>query len=224
MLNTHRIITAGFLSLLTWAVPALPAQDYSEAERLLFLNDHLAQFKQPVALRYRYSKKGTLEKPAIDTAVVRIKSTGGTDGKVVKVDYLNGERKLELPETTGTTGNPILLNFLERDTREMKRLTGGSTNYFRKRIRLALADKASVAATSIDFGGKQRAAKKVTIDPYVNDDMRAKIGKFEHKQYSFIVSDHIPGEVYELRTLVMDPANKDQVLMEEVVTFEGVEK
>jgi hypothetical protein len=200
------------------------AQDYSEAERLLFLNDHLQKFTKPAALRYHYSKKGSLEKAADDTAVVRITSAGAKESKVVKVDFLTGERKLTLPETSGATGNPILLNFLERDTREMKRLTGGSTNFFRKRIRLALVDKATVTPTTVSFGGKQLDAKKVSIDPYVNDDMRSKIGKFERKNYSFIISDQIPGEVYEVRTVVMDPAKKDQVLMEEVLTFEGVEK
>jgi hypothetical protein len=218
-----KIIGVLCVALLSHSAGALHAQDYSEAERLLFLNDHLLKFKQPAALRYHYSKKGGLEQPAEDTAVVHIK-TDAKDGKVVKVDYLTGARKMQLPETSGATGNPILLNFLERDTREMKRLTGGSSNYFRKRIRMALVDKANVAATTISFGGKQLSAKKVTIDPYVNDDMRSKLGKFERKNYSFIICEQIPGEVYEMRTLVMDPAKKDQVLIEEVVTFEGVEK
>ena len=43
-------------------------------------------------------------------------------------------------------GNPVLLYFLERDIREMERLTGGKSGYFRKAIRLALARSASVEA------------------------------------------------------------------------------
>lgn len=200
------------------------AQEYSEAEQLLFLNNHLDKLKKPLALRYRYSKNGNLEKPAEDAAVMRIKSVDTKDGKLVKVDYLSGERKLELPETASTTGNPILLNFLERDTREMKRLTGGSANYFRKRIRIALMEKAQVAPTTIDFEGKKVAAKTVSIKPYVDDMLRARIGKFEQKSYTFTVCDQVPGEIYEMRSVVMDPAQKEHVLIEETVRFAGVEK
>ena len=200
------------------------AQEYSEAERLLFLNNHLQKLTKPVALRYRYSKQGNLEKSAQDTALVRIKSVGQKEGKVVQVDFLSGERKIELPATPDSTGNPILLNFLERDTREMKRLTGGSTNYFRKRIRIALMEKAQVAPTTIDFEGKKVAAKTVSIKPYTDDMLRSRIGKFEQKTYSFTVSDQVPGEIYEMRSIVMDPAQKDQVLIEETLRFSGVEK
>ncbi len=200
------------------------AQEYSEAERLLFLNNHLEKLKQPIALRYSYSKQGSLEKQTDDTAVMRIKSVSAQSGKVVKVDYLTGERRMDLPEIADTTGNPILLNFLERDTREMKRLTGGSANYFRKRIRIALMEKAQVAATTIEFGGKKLAAKTVTIKPYTDDVLRARIGKFEQKSYLFTVSDQVPGEIFEMRSVVMDPAQKDKILIAETVRFAGVEK
>jgi hypothetical protein len=220
MLN--RLICAA--SLIFLACAGVSAQDYSEAERLLFLNNHLEKLKKPLALRYRYSKQGNLEKPAEDAAVMRIKSVDSKEGKLVKVDFLSGERKLELPETADTTGNPILLNFLERDTREMKRLTGGSANYFRKRIRIALMEKAQVAPTMIDYEGKKVAAKTVSIQPYVDDMLRARIGKFEQKSYSFTVCDQVPGEIYEMRSVVMDPAQKDRVLIEETVRFAGVEK
>lgn len=216
------------VALLTGALFSLgavaQAQEYSEAERMLFLSDHLKKFKKPTALRYRYSKKGSLEKAAEDSAVVRIKSVTGADGKVVHVDYLSGERNMQLPDTVGTTGNPILLNFLERDTREMKRLTGGSTNYFRRRIRIALVEKFEIEPTKIDFGGKQLAAKTISITPFVDDQLRSRFAKFERKNYKFTLCDQIPGQVYEMRTLVVDPAKKDEVLLEEVVTFEGEEK
>lgn len=220
MLN--RPICVVLLALL--ACSGALAQEYSEAERLLFLNNHLQKLSKPVALRYRYSKQGNLEKTAQDTAVVRIKSVGQKEGKVVQVDFLSGERKIELPATPDSTGNPILLNFLERDTREMKRLTGGSSNYFRKRIRIALMEKAQVAPTTIDFEGKKVAAKTVSIKPYADDMLRSRIGKFEQKSYSFTVSDQVPGEIYEMRSIVMDPAQKDQVLIEETLRFSGVEK
>ncbi len=223
MLNRLLLLAVGAL-LASHLTNGARAQDYSEAERLLFLNNHLEKLKKPTALRYHYSKKGSLEKPVEDFAVVRLKSVGGAEGKVVKVEFLTGERKLDLPETTGTTGNPILLNFLERDTREMKRLTGGSTNYFRRRIRIAFVEKFDIAPATISYGGKQLAAKTVTITPFAQDELRHKFAKFEHKTYKVTLCDQIPGEVYEMRSLVTDPAKKDEVLMEEVVQFEGVEK
>ena len=66
-----------------------------------------------------------------------------------------GERQVALPALNGAQGNPVLLGFLERDISEMKRMTGGSTSYFRKRIRIALAEAASVEPVTVSYGGRQ---------------------------------------------------------------------
>lgn len=94
----------------------------------------------------------------------------------------------------------MLLGFLERDIAEMKRLTGGSTAYFRKRIRMALAEGAQVTSQTITYQGKSLPAQAVRIQPYLNDPMHARFEQYLHKTYTFVVSEQVPGGVYQLRS------------------------
>ena len=43
----------------------------------------------------------------------------------------------------------------EKDILEMKRLTGGQPNYFRKRIRTALAEGPKLSVSQQEFNGKK---------------------------------------------------------------------
>src|SRR4051794_35853795 len=77
--------------------PADPSQ-FSEAEKRLFVDDHLHGVRGPTTLEYVYAKRGSLESAVDDTArvVVGTPSTGG--GPTVKVEYLTETRKLELAD------------------------------------------------------------------------------------------------------------------------------
>jgi hypothetical protein len=82
----------------------------------------------------------------------------------------------------------------------MKRLTGGSTSYFRKRIRMALAQDAQVSTQSVTYRGKPVQAQMVRIQPYLHDPMHASFEKYVNKTYTFVLSQQVPGGLYELRT------------------------
>jgi hypothetical protein len=130
-----------------------------------------------------------------------------------------------LPPVSNAQGNPALLGFLERDINEMKRLTGGSTNYFRKRIRLALAETASVESITVPYGGRQVQGKRIVIRPYLNDPMQEKMQKYLAKDYVFILSDQVPGTVYQIRSTVPGGQQGDRknaaALIEETMTVAG---
>jgi hypothetical protein len=87
----------------------------------------------------------------------------------------------------------------------MKRLTGGSTSYFRKRIRMALAEGAQVSRQTVTYQGKTMQAQTVRIQPYLNDPMHARFEKYLHKTYTFVVSEQVPGGLYQLRTSTGKP-------------------
>jgi hypothetical protein len=99
----------------------------------------------------------------------------------------------------------VLLGFLEHDIAEMKRLTGGSTNYFRKRIRMALAEAAQISREPIMYGGKKLEGQAVRIQPYLNDPLHARFEKYVGKTYTFVVSAQVPGGVYQVRTSLGNP-------------------
>jgi hypothetical protein len=99
----------------------------------------------------------------------------------------------------------VLLGFLEHDIAEMKRLTGGSSSYFRKRIRMALAQGAQVSLQPITYQGKTIQAQAVRIQPYLNDPMHARFEKYLHKTYTFVLSDQVPGGLYQLHSSLGKP-------------------
>ncbi len=174
------------------------AQPVSPAEALLFETDHLARTPMPAVLVYDFRKVSNVEPGYTDTVELDLDRK---DGHVhARLRFLSGQRKRELPDIDDAHGNPVLLGFLEHDIAEMKRLTGGSTTYFRKRIRMALANAAQLGRQPIAFQGKTYEAQVVRIQPYLDDPLHARFEAYVRKTYTFIISDAVPGGVYQIST------------------------
>jgi hypothetical protein len=175
-------------------------QDYSAAERLLLMSDQLHTLKPPTTLSYGFKKAGSLEEGFDDKVELHLKRQ--PDGRccIASGDFLTGARRMPLPDIEQAQGNPVILYFLERDIREMQRLTKGNANYFRKRIRMALYASASIQDASFTWRGKPVAGKTVTIRPYLDDPNHARFENFVRKQYVFSLSDAVPGGVVAIRT------------------------
>lgn len=186
--------------VMAWPAHAADSDQFSVAENRLFIDDHLQSLVAPTTLEYTYEKRGTLEAPVDDAARVIVGPTSAGGGKSVKVEYLTATRRLELADIDGANANPVILFFLERDLREMHRLTGGSVNYYRKRIRMALAEGGQVEAVTRDLGSRRIAATTIHIAPYRNDPARSRYEEFAEKTYAFTLSDDVPGKVVELRS------------------------
>jgi hypothetical protein len=180
------------------------AQPVSPAETLLFETDHLAHLKVPASLVYAFSKVSNVEPAFSDKVQLDLANNKGKPS--ASLHFLSGQRKRDIPAVDDPRGNPVLLGFLERDIAEMRRLTGGSANYFRKRIRLALAEAAQVTLQPIMYGGKTMQGQAVRIQPYLDDPLHARFERYVRKTYTFIVSEQIPGGVYQLRTSLGSPS------------------
>ena len=184
-----------------------PAKDFSAAERALFMTDQFAKLRPPLTLRYRFQRSGSLEPAFEDTVSIALKARQGA-GRCCDAsgEFLSGERKVELPPVEGASGNPVTLFFLERDVREMERLTKGKSAYFRKRIRMAIFQGAQQRAVTLSYRGKSVAGQEFTITPYVDDPNRPRFEQLANKRYVFTLSDAVPGGVYAIRALVVDAA------------------
>jgi len=228
-MRLRNFFAANALMLLLFSAAAVFADDnHSEAEKLLFEADHLKKFTKPAKLHYSFVKTGTLEQSFQDNVDISIDKIMPDGGKNITAQFLSGPNKITFPPTEEARSNPVLLYFLERDIREMKRLTGGKPNYFRKRIRIALADHAEVRPVKFVYQGKEVNGKEIKITPYVNDELKERFGKHVGKYYLFTLSDEIPGEVYQLRCVTPDSqsggSGKKQPLIEEILTFSPSEK
>jgi hypothetical protein len=200
---------------------ATAAQDFSSAERALFMTNHLDAIRSPTTLNYTFRRSGSLGDNFDDK--VSVKLTQGNAGSkspccTAATEFLTGQRRIALPEIEAPTGNPVILHFLERDIQEMQRLTKGQPNYFRKRIRLAVFEGAKVANIEVMYGGKMVAAQQITITPYADDPLRSRFEKFADKQYVFTLAPTVPGGLYAIRARINNGALSAQPLLLEELT------
>lgn len=199
---------------------AAPASEFSAAEQALFLSDHLSSLKPSTTLHYRFRKGGSLEAGFDDSAAIAL--TAQPDGKccAAAAEFLSGNRRLALPGIEAAQGNPAILFFLERDIREMQRLTKGQPNYFRKRIRIAVAEAATIRDVTLPFQGRNVAAREISITPYTDDPLRARFEQLVNKRYVFTLSDAVPGGVLSIRTQVDAPAAGTPPLLAEEMALD----
>ena len=192
-------------------------QDFSPAEKLLFMSNQLSGVKPATTIRYSFRKAGSFEEGFEDSVVLSFEKQADGTCCTVKSDFFSGTRRLPLPEAPMAEGNPVLLHFLERDIGEMKRLTKGSLNHFRKRIRMAAYQDATVRDTSLSYRNKTIAGKEITFTPYLDDPNRPKYEKFVRKQYQFLLSEAVPGGIFGIRTRISgETSGSPDVIVEEL--------
>lgn len=201
--------------------------EFSPAETKLWLSDHLKNISGPSKLYYEFEKNGSLEEGFTDSVFLEIIHVNEDGTKNARLEFFTEERNQVVPENTvrNIIGNPVLGIYLQGDVLEMNRLASGHWRYFHRRIKLAFTDdKANIEPVSIDYDGKTVPGEKITITPYVNDPRRSQFEEFADKRYEFILSEEIPGTLYQIRTVVPDhsePANGP--LIEETLTLKEAE-
>jgi hypothetical protein len=203
----------------------LQAQEISKAEKMLFLENHFKNVSPPETLEYDYVQTGTEGKGFMDVVFLDVKKKNNDGSVVLSSQFLTDDRKVPIPEAEQFEGNPAIQGFLERDINEMKRLTGGSTSYFRKRIRLALAESAKVEPVTVSYKGNDFAGQRITIEPYLDDPMKDKFRQYVGKKYTFVLSEKVPGSVFEIKSSIptsgasVDKENSESKLIEETMTL-----
>lgn len=179
------------------------AQEISPSEKLLFQTNHFANVPKPTKLNYTYRQELATPDTFTDEVSVDILKRNGDGTASVAAHFLSGPHEIPIPAIDNAQGNPAILGFLERDIAEMKRLTGGAVGYFRKRIRLALTSPTiPLKKIMVTYEGRQVPAQEIAIQPYVDDPLKDRFGKYVDKGYVFIISDAVPGSLYQVYTTV----------------------
>lgn len=197
---------------------------FSEAENLLWIDDHLHNIDRPMRLYYAFNRSGSYEEGFSDSVYLDIVKINDDGTKDAILDFFTASRKQTIsPENvTNITGNPIMGVYMQGDVYEMNRLTEGHWRYFQKRIKIALREVARVDNVEFDFNGKPCKGEKIVFMPYLDDPHKADFEKFANKRYEFIMSDDVPGSLYQIHTVVLDGSDKDgnkQPLIEETLTL-----
>ncbi|MGY0193727.1 hypothetical protein ACWA7J_01485 [Leptothrix sp. BB-4] len=195
-------------------------QDFSQAEKLLLMSPQFAKLKLPAKIGYHFHQASTLkDEPNFDDRVTISIEALAKGGGCCKAsgEFLSGPRRLSLPEVEQAEGNPVTLYFLERDIREMNRRTKGSASYFRKRLRMALYEAATVSDIEVQYRGKTVPARQILIRPYRDDPNKDRFTQLATKQYVFVLSDAVPGTVVSIRSGVAGADGAPPVLDEELL-------
>lgn len=203
-----------------------PSKPISAVEQRVFLDDHLANLGKTSDGEYSFKRTGTLGDNFEDKVVLHVRDGGKQKGRLASADFLSGKNALKLPEVSNPQGNPVVLYFLERDVREMERITKGKQYFFRKRIRLALADADQIKPVTVRFEGRDIKADEVRVQPYLDDPViKARAEKYEKKTYIFTLSNQVPGGIYQIQTTVASTDGKaDAPLVDETMTFSKLRK
>lgn len=215
------LATALAVAVTAAAAQSTAAPTYSPAERLLFMSEPLPALKPPLTLNYRFQKSGTLEPGYEDRVAIDLRAAADGSCCAVAGRFLSGERAVMLPDIEQAKSNPVLLYFLEHDVRDMNRLTKGSAAYFRKRIRLAIADDATVRDVALTYQGRTIAGRLIEIEPYRNDPTRQRYARYAEKTYQFYVSDAVPGGIYGMRSVMRSATASEPPLVVEQMFIEG---
>lgn len=198
---------------------------FSEAESRLWMSDHLHNIARPARLYYQFTRGGSLEEGFSDNVYLDVVQLNADGTKDTNVQFFSGERaQPSSPDNvTNVRGNPVLGVYMRGDVYDMNRLTQGSWRYFQRRIKAALSERAVIEAATITFNGRIVAAKRITITPYANDPHRVQIEQFVAKRYEFLLSEEIPGTIYQIHTVVPGASEEDKPLLEETLTLKSVE-
>jgi hypothetical protein len=210
-----RLLLPCLLALPLLAVAA-DVQDFSAAEKLLFKSPHLHNVKPPTTLKYSFRRSGSLEAGFEDGISLVLSAKAGGGCCATHTEFLSAARGLPLPDVPEAEGNPVLLAFLEREVREMQRLTKGSQNHFRKRMRMAVYEGATLRQLTLNFRGKPVAVQEVLIKPFIEDPNRPRYENLAVKEYRFLMSDAVPGGLYGIRTRIAGAEGAAPLQVEEM--------
>ena len=178
------------------------SDDITPAERLIFTTDHLHGVEAQTELDYAVVNS---EQPSHGADLVKVLVLSADNAKG---DAQVSDRSGNVPlPNGGLQCNPVIIYFLERDISEMQSLTGGQRRYFQHRLRLALAAGPRIETVTSEAGGKSVSARRIVVQPYLNDPNAERFAQYTAKRYTFVLADDVPGQVVLIRTDVPGPNN-----------------
>jgi len=199
--------------------------EFSNAENKLWMDKHLLNIEQPARLHYEFEKTGSYEDGFTDDVYLTIVEVNEDGTRNTVLDFFSNEQKQKVSPSNveKITGNPVIGIYLQGDVYEMSRLTEGGWKYFHRQIKLAIADSNTSEPVTVELEGKQYESEKIVLLPYENIAKKDRLKEFSDKRYEFIISDEIPGKLYQIKTVINDTENPDVPLMVETLTLTNVE-
>lgn len=207
-----------------------PARELSAAEKDILLPGHMDNIDKPVRIRYDFKRSGSFEDGFEDRVIMDVQEIHDDGTVTIDLDFFSGPHEVTFIQKHNEENimiNSTIFIYLQGDVYEMTRLANRKPQlnfYFNKRIRYALVEDYEMETVEVPYNGSKVKATKYSITPYAEDPNRVDYDKFADKRYEFVMSDEIPGKLYQIHTVIPDNVNKGAPpLIEETLTFAGVE-
>lgn len=195
MTDPRAFVSAVFALCLALAA-ATPAIAETPGERLFF-EGALREVPPGTAIVYGHIREGTRADPNTQLIAdgeievrLRLDATGAREAQVA---MSSGGQLRELNPFPASTGNPLLMVFLESSLRSMAAITGGSQFYIRNRMKDALFRGGELSDVSVVFKDEVIAAEQIVFRPFSEDKNRDRMGDFADLELRFVLSDQAPG-------------------------------
>ncbi len=206
----------------TPAAAAPPAKSVAE---ILFETKHLSSLPNGAETKYRFQRVVSDEKmlgaPISDDIALAVTKLNADGTREVTMKVFTGERARDPEVVPDLTGNPVLVFFLDRSVNNFSSLAGGNRNYLKGKFRDGLREKAKIEAAKITFNGKAVDGWRIKVSPYDNDPNALRMLGYEGAEFTFLVSDALPGYIAEL-VAHYESGIKDAPKLEERITLAGI--
>jgi hypothetical protein len=184
---------------LAFALSGAAAQSPPTAADFLFDHPQWAAAAPGVALTYRYTRSSPMEAvfgPNVEDRIRLVTETGTAPvNRTVRVEMFSDSRRRAAGPFEDVPGNPVLVLFLEHHLENLARVLKANPRYLKNGIRAGLRDRATVTATTIDFGGRPVDGWRIEAKPFLDDPNKAKMRGLETLAYTFVAADGVPGSV-----------------------------
>ncbi|MGB5736684.1 MAG: hypothetical protein WBM40_19825 [Thiohalocapsa sp.] len=211
------------LALATIATPGVsPAQEtadeINQAQQVIFMGDHLQQLVEGQTVVYRFTRRASGEPDQHDEVRMTVDKVRDDSRRNLSFQFLSGADQIDFPTAVGYRGNPVAIQFLERDIRDMAQATGTPTAYFRNRVRNAFKQP-QIEQTRLTVDEATVDALEISVTPFRDDPNLAQTAGYAGKQYRFAYSEQIPGHLISIQTQMTDG---NDAFLEEQLRYSGV--
>ncbi len=185
------------------------SSDYSEAQMLLFANQHLQNIDRKATLYYDFRQSGSDTNEINDLVTIEIVNIEENGRKDIQPVFLSGDNHRAYNKIENFRSNPLIMLFLQWDVEKMDSTNKVLQDYFRYMIRNAFVNEAKSSDITLSYAGNRIAGKHISLEPFKGVDDTDKYRNFMNKRYEFFLSKDVPGGIHSIKTIIPGGNNSE---------------
>ncbi len=191
----------------------LDPSEVRDSAKLLFMTDHLSNVAKPSNIYYEWETTGKEDPGFTDSVYLTVLEVNEDGTKNTDIAFFTGPRRFRnySPDIArNVRGNPIINIYLSGSVYNLMKLVGkGTFNYYQRQMRDSLGLDATIEPVTFTHEGKEYKGEKVVFTPFIDDVRSTEYEPYSHKVYEMTFSKDIPGQLYQIKSVVPDLSMPD---------------